>query len=101
MPWLLLVLLITPPALAQDAPSCVPARAGQAACIAGRQCLCGFERGGSLAGRPDRWAWDCGILRPGCAVPPTDLAPAPGPALPGLVIMPQVTPPGRPAPLPR
>lgn len=88
----LLLLLVADPANAQGVPACVPARSGQLACIAGRLCACRFERGGSVAARPDRWAWDCGILRPDCQVPPAE-APEPAP-MPGLIVVPQVTLPG-------
>jgi len=87
-------------AAAQGLPACGPAREGQVACVANRLCACRFERGGSLAGRPDRWDWDCGILRPDCAVPPADLPPA-DPAAPGLMVFPQVTLPPPPRPMPR
>lgn len=55
--------------------SCGPANAGQVACMDGRLCRCGFERGGSIAGRADGHDWDCGALRPDC--PPLVLAPDP------------------------
>ncbi len=70
-------------------PVCNAPRDGVAACLAGRQCLCGFERGGSITGRHDGWRWDCGVLRPACDVPPADLPgrnDSPPPAL-----FPQVT----------
>ncbi|MFT8245714.1 hypothetical protein [Roseomonas sp. BN140053] len=58
-------------------PVCNAPRDGVSACLAGRQCLCGFERGGSITGRRDGWRWDCGILRPACTVPPAGTDPAP------------------------
>ncbi len=61
----------TLPAGAQGQPPACGARTeGQVACMAGRLCECRFERGGSVAGRPDRHNWDCGPLRPDCAPPP-------------------------------
>ncbi len=47
--------------------SCGPVNAGQVACMDGRLCRCGFEQGGSIAGRADGYRWDCGALRPDCA----------------------------------
>ena len=86
---LLLVLLAPGTAQAQGLPACGPAREGQVACQANRLCACRFERGGSLAGRPDRWAWDCGALRPDCQPPPADLPRTPGP---DITIQPLVIP---------
>ncbi|HYF06587.1 MAG TPA: hypothetical protein VD970_03125 [Acetobacteraceae bacterium] len=86
----LLLVLVALPAAAQEPPACGPAREGQVACQENRLCLCRFERGGSLAGRPDRWAWDCGPLRPDCAAPPADLPRAPMP-VPEVIIVPQGT----------
>lgn len=73
----LLLLLITSPAAAQAPPTCTPAREGQVACLAGKLCECRFERGGQLTGRRDRFAWDCGALRPACP-PEPGIAPQPG-----------------------
>lgn len=78
------------PAFAQEAPPCGPEREGQTACLAGKLCLCRFERGGQLTGRGDRFAWDCGALRPLCPpepnvaqppgwMPPAGIWVAPGP----------------------
>ncbi len=89
----------TMPPLATPAPGlafepdpvrCGPAREGQVACMSGRLCACRFERGGQLTGRPDRFAWDCGTLRPPCDLPPADL---PGGAMqPDIQVFPQVNP---------
>jgi hypothetical protein len=57
-------LLFSLPLAAQEPPQCIEAREGQLACMAGKQCVCRFMRGGSMTGRPDRFAWDCGINRP-------------------------------------
>lgn len=56
------------PAAAQAPPACIRAREGEVTCMAGTLCACRFERGGQLTGRPDRFAWDCGPLRPSCAL---------------------------------
>jgi hypothetical protein len=88
---LLLLVLVAVPAAAQAPPTCSPAREGQVACMGGRMCECRFERGGSMTGRPDRFAWDCGALRPLCPPDPT-IAPAPawqGPA--GVWVAPRIT----------
>jgi hypothetical protein len=59
------------PAQAQgQVPACGARTEGQVACMSGRLCECRFERGGTVAGRPDRHNWDCGPLRPDCAPPP-------------------------------
>ena len=95
MRWMVLVLgLLAAPAAAQDGPLCGPARQGQVACMAGKICECRFERGGQMTGRPDRFAWDCGVMRPNCPPDPT-IAPAPGfGAPPGIWLAPgRVLPP--------
>ncbi|MBR0657088.1 hypothetical protein [Plastoroseomonas arctica] len=75
---LLLLLLLAAPAHAQDSPGqCTAAGEGSLACLAGRACVCRFERGGQLTGRGDRFAWDCGPLRPECPATPAVPAPAP------------------------
>jgi hypothetical protein len=43
------------------------------ACIAGHECECGFARGSAATGLPDRFRWDCGILRPRCDPPPATI----------------------------
>lgn len=62
----LFLLLPVLPALAQEPPACAAERAGGVACLSGKLCRCDFARGGSIAGRPDGWRWDCGALRPAC-----------------------------------
>ncbi|NKE43542.1 hypothetical protein HB662_02050 [Roseomonas frigidaquae] len=92
----LLMLLLLPlaglgPAQAQDPPACTSAQEGAVACLAGRLCTCRFTRGGSMTGRPDRHAWDCGILRPACGagrVPPS-MPPAP---MPEILLQPNIQP---------
>ena len=54
------------PAGAQEPPACTSESVGTVACIAGRLCSCGFERGGTMTGLGDGFRWDCGILRPQC-----------------------------------
>lgn len=61
------------PANAPPMPVCNAPREGVAACLAGRQCVCRLEPGGSVAGRPAGHRWDCGVLRPACAEPPAEL----------------------------
>lgn len=76
------------PARAQPPPACAAETEGQAACMAGKLCLCRFERGGQLTGRPDRFAWDCGAMRPLCPPDPT-IGGAPQPLPPvGLWVQP-------------
>jgi hypothetical protein len=78
---LLPFLLLASPAMAQDPPACTDTRAGAVACMAGRLCSCGYQRGGAMSGRPEGWRWDCGILRPSCgeALPPPGLSAVPQP----------------------
>ena len=64
------LLFLALPAAAQAPPACTRAREGQVACMAGKLCECRFERGGQLTGRPDRFAWDCGVMRPMCPPDP-------------------------------
>lgn len=68
---LAILLLLALPAAAQAPPSCTPESEGQTACMAGKLCECRFERGGQLTGRTDRFAWDCGVMRPTCPPDPT------------------------------
>lgn len=88
-----LPLLPTPAGAQQGVAACGPPRAGQVACVANRLCVCRFERGGSLAARPDRWAWDCGILRPDCSAAPAEQAPLPQP---DILLVPPLAPLSRP-----
>ncbi len=66
-----------PPTSAPPVPMCVPQREGMVACFEGRLCLCRFQPGGQLTGRPDGHRWDCGALRPDCRPPPAMLDPGP------------------------
>ncbi|MBP0464337.1 hypothetical protein J5Y09_10465 [Roseomonas sp. PWR1] len=81
-------LLLALPAAAQSPPVCSPAREGQVACMAGKLCECRFERGGQMTGRPDRFAWDCGVMRPMCPPDPNIVAPG-MPPVGGVVVEPQ------------
>jgi hypothetical protein len=98
---LLLLLLLASPAAAQTIPACTQDRVGAVACMSGKLCSCGYQRGGVVSGRPDGYLWDCGILRPPCgeALPPADLPGfiQPPPQLllqlpPGVVPGPPMTP---------
>jgi hypothetical protein len=83
----LLWVLLASPAFAQDSPpgQCTAVSEGALACMAGRACVCRFERGGQLTGRGDRFAWDCGALRPDC--PAASPMPAPVPDMHVIVPM--------------
>lgn len=86
------------PARAQDTPgnppilSCTAAIEGAVACMSGKLCLCRFDPGGELTGRPPRHRWDCGINRPSCGTAPADLQAGAGMSgsLPIAPIQPQV-----------
>jgi hypothetical protein len=84
---LILLLLLALPAAGQDIPACTQDRVGAVACMAGKLCACGYQRGGSVSGRPDGYLWDCGVLRPPCgeALPPATLGGFPQP-LPQLIL---------------
>lgn len=93
----LALLLLAAPAQAQ--PACVPGREGVTACLDGRLCLCRFERGGQLTGRPDGFRWDCGALRPDCRPPEgATVSPWPMPSL-LLDVPPNHSPRGRGVPI--
>ncbi|PWS38018.1 hypothetical protein DFH01_01520 [Falsiroseomonas bella] len=94
---LLLLLLFAMPAAAQEIPACNQDRVGAVACMSGKLCACGYQRGGSVSGRPDGYRWDCGALRPACG---EALAPAAqGQPLPMPQLYLTVPPPGE-APMP-
>lgn len=78
------------PAWAQPVPACIRAREGQLACMAGKQCECRFERGGTTTGLPDRMVWDCGVLRPPCPPDPTIRQEAPWTPPAGVWVAPRV-----------
>ena len=65
------------PAGAPPMPVCNRPREGVAACLAAKQCICRFERGGSITGRPDGFRWDCGVLQADCPAAPAAVAPPP------------------------
>jgi hypothetical protein len=68
---LVALLVLAASVSAQAPPACTAETEGQAACMAGKLCECRFERGGQMTGRPDRFVWDCGVLRPMCPPDPT------------------------------
>jgi hypothetical protein len=81
---LLLLLLGATPAAAQEIPACNQDRVGAVACMSGKLCACGYQRGGIVSGRPDGYRWDCGVLRPACGealAPPAQGQPLPLPEL--------------------
>jgi hypothetical protein len=88
-----------PPATQAAILSCTAAIEGAVACMAEKLCLCRFDPGGTLTGRPPGVRWDCGIDRPSCGGPvPADLGGFPGgvpiaPVQPQLLI-PWQAPPG-------
>jgi hypothetical protein len=55
-------------------PTCHAGQEGMTACFAGRQCVCYFERGGTMTGRRDAYRWNCGLLRPSCVEAPVETA---------------------------
>ena len=85
-PLIALFLLMPIPLHGQDAPlACTAAIEGITACMADKLCLCRFDPGGSMTGRPARHRWDCGINRPACAPPPQASVPI---DLPPLILAP-------------
>ena len=76
-------------------PMCLEQREGMTFCFETKLCLCRYEAGGTLTGRPAGYRWDCGALRPACGVVPPDTNPAPQPP---MTVMPFVQPgwPGQP-----
>ncbi len=105
---LLLSLLFLPhPARGQVPPitACTAAIEGAVACMADRLCLCRFDPGGTLSGRPPRHRWDCGILRPHCGglLPPAMPQPwaaGPGQVFPQIILPPEPPPPPAYRPVP-
>lgn len=73
-------------AAAAEETACDAARAGIVACLAGKLCACGLERGGAMNGLPEGYRWDCGALRPACADVPATLDRYPYPLPPSLSI---------------
>lgn len=66
LPFLVALVSSAASADAQQPPACRPESAGIVACMAGRMCVCAFERAGRMTGAAAGWRWDCGILRPAC-----------------------------------
>ncbi len=85
------LLLLTIPApwpAAAGQPACEAGRVGSVAAMAGKRCVCLYERGGTLTGRRPGYRWDCGILRPADRFAPL-APPAPAPDWLGPVIVDQ------------
>ena len=84
-----LLLLAVPLRLtAAEPPACDAGRVGSVTAMAGKRCVCRYERGGTLTGEQPGYRWDCGILRPADRFAP--LAPgAPVPDWLGPVIVDQ------------
>jgi hypothetical protein len=67
------------PVRAQDGPgaapilACTAAVEGTVSCMSEKLCVCRFDPGGTLTGRPPRHRWDCGIERPSCGTVPADV----------------------------
>jgi hypothetical protein len=80
------ILLLPALAAAQDPPECSRAREGMTACFGETLCLCRYDQGGQLTGRPSANRWDCGALRPGCGTVPADLNPSQTQLPPGLLL---------------
>ena len=57
--------LFASPVSAQDLPGCSLNNANERMCRAGNICVCRIT-GGSLAGFPQAFRWDCGIQNGGC-----------------------------------
>lgn len=94
-----LLTLLPLPATPQPAavPMCQEQREGMTFCFETRLCLCRFDAGGSLTGRPPGFRWDCGVLRPSCGVVPPDVG---APAQTPVIVQPFIQPPW-PGPAPR
>ena len=95
MRFLLLLLTFAWPAAAQNIPACTQDRVGAVACMSGKLCSCGYQRGGVMSGRPDGYTWDCGILRPACGEAlglPADSGQVPQPMPQILLPLPQMDP---------
>lgn len=60
------LVIVSPIAALANAPSCNEQSVGTLQCMAGKECECKFFRASAMAGTPDRFGWDCGILRPTC-----------------------------------
>ncbi len=76
------------PATGRDgpAPRCDAAHEGIVACFANVLCLCRFHPGDAARKLPDRFAWDCGLTRPQCHLPPADLTPVDPYAVPPVIV---------------
>lgn len=63
-------------------PVCNAFTEGATGCLANKQCICRFDPGGSMTGRPSGYRWNCGVLRPACELPPPGLPAQPIPNIP-------------------
>ena len=59
--------LILSPIVATAAPACNAQSVGSTQCMSNRDCECKFFRKSEMAGTPDRFGWDCSLLRPNCS----------------------------------
>jgi hypothetical protein len=79
--------------------TCTSAIEGTVQCMGQKLCVCLFDPGGTMTGRPPRHRWDCGIDRPSCGTVPADIGG--GNAAGSMMLSPQVIlpfPPGPPLP---
>jgi hypothetical protein len=68
-------------------PRCSDALDGQ---VTEGGCKCGYDRGGTLIGRPAGWRWDCDLLRgPGAIAPVPSAGDPQQPLPPGFTYAPQ------------
>jgi hypothetical protein len=68
-------------------PRCTPDRDGQRLCMAGQDCACGLQRGGTLLGRQEGWRWQCNPMSScGVDATPADLPGTPPALPPGLEV---------------
>ncbi len=77
---------VTPTGPDEPAPRCDAAHEGIVACFANVLCLCRFHPGDAARKLPDRFAWDCGITRPQCHLPPAELTPGDPYATPPVIV---------------
>lgn len=51
---------------AQAAEQCNASNVGVTSCMSEKLCECKFFRKSEMKGTPDRFSWDCGVMRPSC-----------------------------------
>ncbi len=77
-------------------PACAAAHDGMQTCMTRQVCTCGFDPGGSLAGRSPGWRWQCDIMQTCDIDTPADAAPPSAPPWPGpLYVTPNLAQPGQ------